>query len=395
MMLSPSIRLHEIFGRDLILNPRPPFANYGWLPTNPAELDFLTGAPLTIAGDLPIICNYSVVTEEVIRLLEKANLKVASFPHIYQTEKEYKTLLNKLKNQEKKLVFNHVHPPQVPHQAVYWIAPKILSELNNKANLHKFVPLRHLPQRKLLPIKEINMLSHEKMKMPVVIKAATAQSTGAGYDVVICRNLKDLESAYYYFQTCKAVVVEEFIDITKIFNIQFAKTIGGQIIYLGTSEQITSPSGAYLGNWLVKAKEAPKKVIELGRSIMERACATGFWGIAGFDIAISKDDIVLAIDLNFRLNGSTPALLLRDSIIKSHNAEVLLFRTWKPKLDWNRFIALCREFIESNYLVPISIYNCQSSPYSYSNPILSGLLAGSSKQDILQKEQLLAQQGLI
>ncbi len=389
----PIITLDDIFGQDLILNPRPPFSNYGWLPKDPIKQDLLTGSPLPVTGNLPVICSDSVITEEVISLLEKANLQVAPFPHIYRTEKEYKDLLDLMRIQNKKLVFNHVHPPNEMNYEGYWIDPEVLGFLNDKANLAKFVPLSHIPHRVTVNSSEIKKAAY-LMEFPLVVKAATRQSTGGGYDVIICSSKKEISYACEYFRTCKLVVMEEFIQINTIYNIQFAKTVHGQTIYLGTSEQICTPSGNYLGNWIYKNYEPPKLVMELGRSIMECACSLGFFGIAGFDIAISKDNRVFALDLNFRLNGSTPAQLLKDGIMRSNDAAVLLYRTWKTSIEWKVFMSVCTEFIESKYLIPLSIYNSSSSPYSIYSPFFSGVLVGSSRKDILNKERLLAQHGI-
>lgn len=391
--ISPSVTLFEIFGRNLILNSRPSFSNYGWLPDSQAKLDFLTGSPLTVAGALPVICSYSVITEEVFSLLEKANLEVAASPHVYRTEEDYNKLLNRFSSKKQKIVFNHVHRPNEVDQKAYWIDPKLIGYLNNKANLSKIVPSGYVPRRAIIPSGKIQNVTYEFMKLPLVIKAATNQSTGSGYDVIICRDPKDILRAHSCFNICEAVVVEEHIDIQKIFNTQFAKTVSGQIIYLGTSEQISGPSGNYLGNWITGPETPPNSIVELGHSIMERACQSGFIGIGGFDIALSKDNRVLAIDLNFRLNGSTPALLLRDSIMKIYAAKVLLFRNWKASMDWSRFLLICQEFIESKYLVPISVYNPLSSPYPDSDVLFSGVIVGSSRKDILQKERLLARHG--
>jgi len=391
----PIVTLSDIFGQDLILNSRPSFSNYGWLPKSQAKLDFLSGAPLTVAGDLPVICSHSVITEEIISLMEKANLEVTNFPQVYRTKEEYWNLLNNLIKHKKKIVFNHVHRPKEVDQKAYWIDPKLIAYLNNKANLHKIVHTGYVPRRITISPSEIKHITCKFTELPLVFKAATNQSSGSGYAVVICKNTTDIDKAYNYLNKCDTVVAEELVDIHKIFNTQFAKTVNGHIHYLGTSDQISSPSGYYLGNWITKTEEPPKSVVELGRSIMEHASRLGFWGIGGFDIALSKDNQVFAIDLNFRLNGSTPALLLRDSIMRIYNASVLLFRTWKTSVDWARFLSICREFIENKYLIPTSIYNPISNPHSNSTVFFSGVIIGSSRQDVLEKECLLAKQGLI
>lgn len=49
--ITPIVTLHDIFGQNLILNPRPSFANYGWHPKDPLLMDFLTGLLLTVAEE--------------------------------------------------------------------------------------------------------------------------------------------------------------------------------------------------------------------------------------------------------------------------------------------------------------------------------------------------------
>jgi len=392
--ISPKVKIYDIFGKGLILNPRPSLSDYGWLAKSPEKLDFLTGAPLTVAGDLPVICSHTVMTQGALSLLEKASLEVAPYLYVYRTEKEYEDLLNSLSRKKKKIVFNHAHPEDEMEHERYWISPNLLVYLNNKANLNEIVPSDNIPLRKITPLSQIKKVINEFAKLPLVIKAATNHPTGAGRDVIICRNTKDIDRACNYFSTSQNVVVEDFIEINKNFNIQFAATRLGHIIYLGASEQINTPAGNYSGNWLFKDKEPPKSVVELGRKIMKHACRLGFFGVGGFDIAISKDNRVLAIDLNFRLNGSTPALLMKDSIMRCHNASVLLFRTWKAVVNWNRFFSICKELIESKYLVPIAIYNPLANPFSGPGAMLSGILTGTSKKDILNKQLQLEKSGL-
>ncbi len=393
--ISPSITLCDIFGQNLVLNPRPPFSTRAWLPKDPVKLDFLTGSPLSVAGNMPVICNSSVITNEITSLMERANVEIAPFLHTYHTEKGYKYLLNKFVRQDKKLVFNHIHPVDEAAHGGYWINPELLSYLNNKANLQKIVPTDHVPLRLTVPPNQLNKVIPSLIKLPLVIKAVTDQSTGAGYAVSICSSAADVREAADYFRSCKMVVVEEFIEIDKVYNVQFAKTADGRLIYLGASEQITNLSGGYLGNWLYINHEPPKLLLEISHSIMKYASRLGFVGIGGFDIAMSKQNRALVIDLNFRLNGSTPALLLGNSIMLTHNASVLLFRTWNAGMEWKQFVSVCKDLMENNSFIPISIYDPSSSPYPNSRPLISGVLVGYSKQDILKKDALLVKNGLL
>ncbi|ABR49550.1 conserved hypothetical protein [Alkaliphilus metalliredigens QYMF] len=388
-VLLPIVSLSDIFGKDLILNPRASFSNYGWLPKNREKLDFLTGAPLTVAGDMPVICSDSVVSQEIISLLKRVNLEVAPFRHIYHSERSYQDTLDLFNGQKKQMVVNHPHPSSEINRGGYWIDPQLIGFLNNKANLEKLVPIGHTPRRVVIHPNEISKTVDQLKKLPVVIKVASDEPNGGGYDVVICKSKKDVSYAYNYFNTCSTVVVEEYIEIEQSYNIQFAKTIKGDIIYLGTSEQIATADGIYIGNWFERDHEPPEKLMKVGLAIMEYACSLGFIGIGGFDIVISNDNRQFVIDLNFRLNGSTAPLLLKESIFSAYNASILLFQNWDSHLKWDDFFAVCQQAVEELNFIPLAFNN----PLSNSNPdtacYVSGVIFGSSKEEILEKEECL------
>ena len=52
---------------------------------------------------------------------------------------------------------------------------------------------------------------------------------------------------------------------------------------------------------------------------MEIGVSKGFFGVAGFDLLVDKNNDVFAIDLNFRQNGSTSMLLLAKDLAKGYH----------------------------------------------------------------------------
>lgn len=384
--LLPAMSLSDIFGKDFILNPRASFSDYGWLPKNPAKLDFLTGAPLTISGDMPVICSSSTETEEILNLLKKVNLEVAPLRYVYHTEREYRDILDKIARENKKMVVNHPHPITEIHPKEYWINPQLVGFLNNKANLEKLVPLEKILKRIVTHPSNMKKAIEGLKKLPVVVKAASDEPNGGGDDVIICYNQADIDKAADFFQSSSAVVIEEFVEISKNYNVQFARTINGEIVYIGASEQITSPGGIYLGNWVGKDHEPPEDLIKLGYVIMKSACSLGFIGVGGFDIIITNDNKVFAIDLNFRLNGSTAALLLKESIFKAHNASILLFKNWDSYLNWDKFYVVCQKAIDELNLIPLAFNKPIDSYKPNTACYISGIIFGNSKEDVLHKE---------
>ncbi|WP_316572584.1 ATP-grasp domain-containing protein [Neobacillus sp. YIM B06451] len=392
MKIEPSMTLQDIFGPELVFNPRVSFQGLGWVPSNENMDDFRTGALLPIAGDMPLVCNRRTVTDETLGLFEKAGITPASNLLVYDSEESFYSLVDELNSRPLKKVMNHPVPESEVPEGNYWIDKNVFSYLNNKANLGELVPLEHRPKRFVATPSEASSIK-EEWGLPFVMKAGTDLPNGGGHDVFFCYTDEDFAEALESLEDSESIVIEEIVDIRKNYCIQFAKTHDGKIIYLGAGEQITTDSGEYKGNWISNAEGPPDEAIALGKSIMEKACELGYKGVAGFDILLSEEGRVLCIDLNFRLNGSTPALLLKDSIFESYQTQDMMYKTWKIDSEWNDFLSVCKNMIESRTLIPLAIYHPDVEGNPGTQPFINGILIGDSRDDILKKEQYLAECG--
>lgn len=387
MEIKPSVTLYDIYGPGYIFNQRASYRNRKWLP------DFVsqhsdTGRLLTIAGKMPILCHSGVIEPFSLSILEEFGFQLASKIHIYNDEKSYYKKLNDFNRSKDKVVVNFPHLPEELNDEKYWIDPKLISYLNNKGNLKDFVPKQNLARRKVLTISDFVQEKNYPFSLPFVAKAATNEPQGGGIEVVICKNNADLQYAKQLFNSCHFVVLEEQIPIRRNYCVQFVHTYKGDFIYLGAAEQIIH-EGKYKGNWVIQEdKQLREEVIQLGTQIMEKAISLGYSGIAGFDIVISEDNRIIAIDLNFRMNASTAALLLKESIMESLQVNTLKFRNFKTFVGLDKFESSIKAFIQQKKLVPISIYN--PSNLSSDEPIIIySILVGNSKEEVNRIEQQL------
>lgn len=393
LIIRPSFTLMEVYGQGLLFNSRASFTSFGWLPVDQAVLDSLTGSPLTIAGDMPVLCSRSVVNEKSLLLLRKAGFEIATNIEIFNNKKDY---LSKLTHNSSRVILQHVHPKNELAVKKYWILPELLSFLNNKANLKRLVPNGYVPHRKSVPLSSLFIDKFfTEIKPPVVIKAASDQSSGGGVGVRICRSEEDIYSAAHYFASCDSVVVEDFIPIKQNLCVQFVAICDRRIIYIGSAEQVIDDQGRYMGNWLDPHCEPPETAISVGKTIMEQAVSLGYRGFAGFDMALLFDGRILVFDLNFRLNGSTVALLFYESIVKALATPVLRHRSWQIHGSFGELLAVVQMAMDKGYLIPLSIYNPEESSYPNSNPTLKGLLLGTTREQVSERERQLAERGLI
>lgn len=389
----PKYTFSEIYGSDYIYTPRPSFAHNKWIPDCPVKLDLLTGSQFAVLGSMPVICNRSVTTKRATELYERAGLQLKFPVHQYSTEADYKKIFERLEGEQKKMVVQHIHPEEEMSAENYWIDPKLVQFLNNKANLDELVPEGHSPKRRSISAADLH--AHlDEFPFPCVVKAATNEANAAGFDVFICRNQDDIDKAAEFFASCEGIVIEEFMEIKENYCVQFACTADERLIYLGSTVQNIDEHGKYKGNWVDKGAEPDDEVIEIGRKIMEEGCKRGYKGIAGFDIAVTADGRKIAFDLNYRVNGSTAALLLRDSIEDQFGHEIIKYVSWKSKSGIEPLYEAVKRGIEDGYFVPLSIYDGSESPYEDADALIQGLVLGDTREEADQKEAIFQRAGL-
>lgn len=384
-MIKPSLTLYDIFGPGYIYNTKASYHNRKWL-SDEVSQNSATGFLLSVAGEMPIICHRHVTEPSCIRLLQQVGLQVANNQNIYHDQNSYYDLLDKYNGNHEKIVVNYPHLPEEINKETYSVDPNLLVYLNNKKNLDEIVPHENLPRRKVLSSSDFLQNKNLPFNLPFVVKAATNEPSGGGFEVVICKNTKNLQYAKELFKSCDFVVVEEFIAIKENYCVQFVQTYKNRLIYIGSAEQIISEDGKYKGNWITKENQPPNKVVEIGKQIMEKAVSLGYWGIAGIDIVIGEDNQIYVIDLNFRMNGSTVPLLLKESIMDCLNVSTLKLKVFKTVTDFPLFNQYVHTLLKQGKIILLSVYKpVEIVP---ENPlILICLLAGNSRSEVIRIEQ--------
>jgi hypothetical protein len=310
----------------------------------------------------------------------------------YDAHVGYRHLLEGLQRRKAQTVMQHVHPTEELSPECYWISRELLCFLNNKGNLGRLVPAENLPRREVLSRTSV---LPERTPVPVVLKAATDLSSGGGKDVRICRTRRQVRDALRYFASCDRIVVEELLRFEKSHCVQFGALPDGRILDLGMAEQITDPAGRFLGNWLTAPEETPAELVAIGRAIVERGVALGYRGIAGFDAAVCADGRPVVFDLNFRLNGSTAPLLLHAAMARRMGTALMRYRSWTAADGFEGLERAVRRAVGKGFFLPLCIYDPEGTASPGRRPLLSGVVAGGSREEILERERELARTGLV
>lgn len=383
----PEFVLSDFYPANCVLNSRSSFQGSGWLTADLPGSDFRTGAALTINGTLPMICSAGVCSPRTNHIYEIAGLPKNSHHVLYQNQSEFESLLDDCQRRKQSVIFQHQFPEQERPRELYWIDPDLLGHLNNKAYLHEFVPESYVPERTVFPVSELSTFLRAEVTRPLVLKGGANLPTGGGISVFIVRTEQDLEKAQEGLQIGEQVVAEQFLSIEKNYCINFG-TDGQQVMLLGCCEQITNESGEYSGNWLSLVDQPPAEVIEIGYEIMQTAAERGYVGVAGFDIVRESSGRILVIDLNFRLNGSTPGLLWQNRVLtKSGSRSVGRIVRWSFPLDIDPEFTLLRELTASGWFFPQVIYDPQVSPDTNEEARALGILFGHSRDQVERRLQ--------
>jgi hypothetical protein len=198
--------------------------------------------------------------------------------------------------------------------------PELMADLNDKANLASLLPPEAVLVRSILPRDALPAaLERRRAGLPFVLKASSRLGSGAGQDVLICRSPDDLEAAERRFACAERVIIETFCDFGATWCLHFAVGDGG-VVYCGAAEQICDEQGVYHGNWCRPGLGPGDEAIEFGRHAAEAGRSRGYRGFVGVDVGRTEAGRCFGFDLNFRNNGSTPQVVLRDAIADAWGA---------------------------------------------------------------------------
>ena len=387
--LAPCLALDEVYGQGTCFNPRPTFGDQIWYVADQMIRDCGAQIAQTDPGTTPYVCARALASEACCSLLEQAGHTVSNNAAYYTSEAEYLSILQDWASAGKTVAFQYLPPDSEVAASCFWIRPQYLSDLNNKAYLEDYVPAGHAPRRRLITPKEV--LSLKIGNVPVVLKVASRWGGGGGDDVVLATSEDDLKRAARLFAH-EMVVVEEFLEIERNVCVNVA-SVGDEIRFIGTADQIVTEQGKFQGNWL-GPHESDDEPSRLAHEIMRKAMNRGYYGFAGFDIAVTKDGRVLCYDLNFRMNSSTRPLMIYDSVQRKFGAGTVGHLTaLKYAGHFSAMCAATEKAIRGEVLIPLSVHDPNFSPHP--NPIsrISALVIGPDRDAVLRAHRWLSELG--
>ncbi|MEJ7797798.1 MAG: hypothetical protein WKF42_04795 [Solirubrobacteraceae bacterium] len=376
----------SVFGPGAVLTARLPLSDTGANTADPHLCDAYTGPILAIADQTPVICSAGVASPCGLDLLGAAGVPVSHEIRTYRTTEEFHGLVGDVIGNGERLLCQHVHDEdEVPAEACM-VAPALLRYLNNKANLPAIVGADGAPRRSSISPADVAALSVDESW---VLKVCSDDSSGGGYGVYV-HQVGSAIAQPSFVQPGAELIVEEYLDLVENWCVHFCVEATGAPRLLGATEQLISDTGAYGGS-RVGGTVLPAAASELCQAVVERARDLGFIGYCGIDTALTSSGEVKVFDLNFRINASTPPLLVLNAIASRHGPSWAGRGRWQTYRHGGSLPELAKR-LEAVYpdgaLVPIASYDPTFAANGSGPSLLSALLIGDEEQDLRRLTKL-------
>ena len=376
----------SVFGPGAVLTARLPLSETGANTADPHLCDAFTGPIMAIADQTPAICSAGVASPCGLDLLGAAGVPVSREIRTYRTTEDFHRLVGDVLANGERMLCQHVHDEdEVPADACM-VAPALLRYLNNKANLPAIVGPDGAPRRSSITPEDVAALG---VDASWVLKVCSDDSSGGGFGVYVHQAGSPITQPRFV-QPGAELIVEEYLELVENWCVHFCvEAIGGPRL-IGATEQIISATGAYGGS-RVGGTVLPPAAAELCQAVAERARELGFIGYCGIDTGLTSSGELRVFDLNFRINASTPPLLVLNAIAASHGP------SWEGRGRWQTYrhsgplpdlVKRLGAVYPDRSLVPIASYDPAFTANGAGPSLLSALLLGDDERDLKRLTEL-------
>lgn len=357
---------------------------FAWVTQKAQALDSVVGQPLAVAGEMPLLCHASATGPAARALLAAAGLTIAPRAEPYHDEASARAILRRWRDEGLKLAAIYPLPDDWVPLDAHLVHPDLLARLNSKAHLGALVPPDFCPERVALARAGIGQAMTLFPGEAVVLKVSTAIGNGAGVDVFICPDATAraaaLASLAQEQRPFDGLVVERHERFATIWCAGFAILDEG-VRWLGASRHLVGENGLQAGNVMGDGPPLPDAGRDAILALAARAGALGYRGLAGCDIGLTEDGRLLIFDLNFRLNASTPLLLLQGATAARSGRPVAVSAYLTSPLPEADLVRRLLPAVESGQLVPTRVLDHSLLAGGSDHRAITGFVAGDDVAD--------------
>jgi hypothetical protein len=283
--------------------------------------------------------------------------------------------------------FDHLKPEK------HAVAPDTHYHLLSKVTLAELGV--QCPQYESYNLNAENLEDIKLPQFPYLIKTSHGLS---GEGTYIIRSASELNYCfaelrkYLDIKLLDTIVVSQFVkNEVQNYCVQFYLSKTGEISLLGTTSQLVTEEGNYLGG-LIHYNNDMSKFFGMITKVGQYAHQQGYFGFIGFDVLEDKDGQFYVIDANFRVNGSTPLCLQRHTLlglgkeVAKYSSDYQMIGTLDSIL-----VTLKSELERKDFMILSAL---EKVTYGKIYTEIYGIVTGETMKEMQQIEQKLENKGL-
>lgn len=273
------------------------------------QRDLIASRLIPVIGESEVLLPRAALSDELFRFLSASGFVRPKNAILYDGEADRIDIILSLARFSRQIAIQIPAPYQDIPAAAYAVDRDLLLYLNNKSNLSRLLSEKLAAPRLKTSMAALRNGDWRPSRWPVLLKAGLAQPSMGGDDVFVCNDEKALLRVLSTFPLDARIIMEPWLEHERNVCVQFLVR-EAEVRYLGAAEQIIENDTAHVGNIVRPLEHVPEPIQEALRMACICAQRLGFRGIAGFDVLLGGNQLAWVIDANFRINGSTTALLL-------------------------------------------------------------------------------------
>jgi len=236
----------------------------------------------------------------------------------------------------------------------------------------------------------------ELPQFPYLIKTSHGLS---GEGTYIIKSTSDLNYCleelrkYLDIKLLDTIIVSQFVNNeVQNYCVQFYVNKAGDITLIGTTGQLVSAEGNYLGGLIHYRKTDMSRFFEMIAAIGQYAHQQGYFGFIGFDVLEDQDGQLYVIDANFRVNGSTPLCLQRHTLLGLGKEVAKYSSDYRMEGTLDSILMSLKPELESKDFMILSALEKVKYGKIYTD--IYGIVTGETSEEMQHIEQNLQDKGL-
>ncbi|MDZ8094170.1 MAG: ATP-grasp domain-containing protein [Nostoc sp. DedQUE04] len=252
------------------------------------------------------------------------------------------------------------------------------------------------PKYESYNLHQVNIEDIQLPQYPYLIKTSHGLS---GEGTYIIKSPSDLNYCleeirkYLDIKLLNTIIVSEFVkNEVQNYCVQFYVNKLGEITLIGTTGQLVTPEGNYLGGLIDYRNTDMSKFFEMIANVGQYAHKQGYFGVIGFDVLEDRDGQFYAIDANFRVNGSTPLCLQRNTLLKLGKGVAKYSSDYRMEGALDSILATLKPELDRKDLIILSAL--EKIKYGKIYTDIYAIVTGETIQEMQHIEQKLQDKGL-